>query len=196
MNTCIIILAAGNSSRLGSPKQLLSYQGKTLLHKVSSEALITSCKPIIVVLGAYAKEIILQHNRPEITYIVNDDWQSGMASSIIKGLTTTLAINNEIENIIIAVSDQPFISAEIFENLIKAHISTNKGIVASEYAKTIGTPTLFNKKYFKQLLSLSGTAGAKKILEANVADSTTITFEMGYIDIDTENDYNNLINNK
>ena len=196
METAVIILAAGNSSRLGSPKQLLHYQGKTLLEIISFEALKTDCKPIIVVLGAYAKEIMLKHNHSDIMYIVNKSWEKGMSSSIAKGLSALLNLQKEIENVIIAVSDQVFIKGEIFENLVEKQISSKKGIISSTYAKTTGTPTLFNKKYFEQLLSLSGTKGARKIVSENMNDTATIPFEMGYVDIDTMNDYNNLIKHK
>lgn len=196
METGIIILAAGNSSRLGSPKQLLSYEGETLLERVSSEALKTSCRPIIVVLGAYAEEIEVKHSHSYITYIVNQRWKNGMASSIIEGLSALRNLQKDIENVIIAVSDQVFVNAKIFESLVEKQVSSKKGIISCTYAKTIGTPTLFNKKYFEQLLSLSGTNGAKKILSKNMDDTATIPFDMGYIDIDTIKDYNNLINNK
>ncbi|MFC3559210.1 nucleotidyltransferase family protein [Pedobacter jamesrossensis] len=196
MSTGIIILAAGNSSRLGSPKQLLHYEGKTLLERVSFEAIKTLFKPIVVVLGAYAEEIGMEHKHANISYTFNKNWQSGMASSIAKGLSTVLSLQKNIENVIITVSDQVFVSTEIFQTLVKKHNNTSKGIIACRYEKTNGTPTLFNKKYFEQLLSLSGTTGAKKILIENEDDMTTIPFEKGYIDVDTRNDYNNLINNK
>jgi len=196
METGIIILAAGNSSRFGSPKQLLNYEGKTLLERVSLEALKTKHRPIIVVLGAYFKEIELKHNHSDITYIVNERWENGMSSSIVKGLSAMLNLQKDIENVTIAVSDQVFITAEIFESLMQKQISSKKCIISSAYAKTIGTPSLFNKKYFEQLLSLSGANGAKKILAENMGDMATISFDKGYVDIDTIDDYNNLINNK
>ena len=197
MKTGIIILAAGNSSRLGKPKQLLDHQGKTLL-EITSEAAIeaSSGNPVVVVLGAYADKISKHHHETNITYIVNESWEEGMSSSISAGLTTLLAQNSAIEQVIIAVCDQPYISAEIFESLIKKQEQTGKSIVASSYAQTIGTPALFNSKHFDELLSLSGNTGAKHLLKKYAGATETISFELGYIDIDTETDYNNLINHK
>ncbi|QNR82746.1 nucleotidyltransferase family protein [Pedobacter riviphilus] len=193
MKTGIIILAAGNSSRLGRPKQLLDYKGKTLLKTIINEALETNCKPVIVVLGAYAKEIAGQHQHDQINFVINESWKNGMASSIVAGLSTLVKKNSEIESIIIAIADQPFIKMSNFNNLIEKQKETGKNIIASAYNETIGTPVLFKKDYFEALLSLKGSEGAKSILKQYPQDLETVAFEHGGIDIDTETDYNNLI---
>ncbi|MNY39012.1 MobA-like NTP transferase domain protein [compost metagenome] len=148
----------------------------------------------MVVLGAYAPEISEQHQHAGISYIINESWEEGMSSSISAGLTNLLAQDNTLQQLIIAVSDQPFISSEIFENLIKKQKQTGKFMVASSYAQTVGSPALFNRKYFDELLSLSGNEGAKHLLKQYPEDRETISFELGHIDIDTETDYNHLIN--
>lgn len=193
MRTGIIILAAGSSSRLGRPKQLLDYKGKTLLQTVINEALETSCRPVIVVLGANAKEIASQHQNDQVNFVINESWENGMASSIAVGLSSMVDNNTEVENIIISVSDQVFIKMSNFNHLIEKQKETGKNIVASTYAETIGTPVLFYKHYFDALLSLKGAEGAKKILKQYPQDVETVVFEQGEIDIDTEIDYNNLI---
>ncbi|MBB2148040.1 nucleotidyltransferase family protein [Pedobacter gandavensis] len=192
MKTGIIILAAGNSSRLGKPKQLLHYQGESLLEIVSKAAIQSSCNPIIIVLGAYAKEISAAHRLNGPTYVVNYNWEKGMSSSIAVGMSAALAHTKDLDQVIISVSDQPFISSEIIENLIKRQQESRKGIVSCSYAQTSGTPVLFRKKYFPQLLSLHGNQGAKQLLKQYPEDSSSLVFELGYIDIDTESDYNNL----
>jgi len=196
MGTAIVILAAGNSSRMGKPKQLLKFNGHSLLDIVINESLKTDCKPIVVVLGAYATEMKLHFTTPEVNFVVNEDWESGMSSSISFGLKTVLSIDNEIENVIITVADQVHISAEIFEDLQRKQGESKKNIVASAYSQTRGTPTLFNKIYFKELLSLGGSNGAKSLIKQHLDDTATIPFDLGRFDIDTETDYNNLINSK
>lgn len=193
MNTGIIILAAGASSRLGRPKQLLDYKGKTLLQTVVNEALNTNCKPVMVVLGANADEIANKHQNDQISIVINDGWENGMASSIVAGLSTMIKANSEINSIIIAVADQAFIKMSNFNNLIEKHKETGKNIIASTYDETIGTPVLFKKDYFEALLALKGAEGAKKILKQYPQDLETVVFERGGTDIDTETDYNNLI---
>ena len=194
MHTGIIILAAGNSSRLGRPKQLLIYKDKTLIDWTIEAALATNFKPVVVVLGAFADQV--KEKIPlTVAHIINDNWSDGMASSIAAGLAEILKHSPDLENLIITVSDQAYINATILSALQQKHINTKKGIIASSYAKTTGTPALFNKRYFSQLLSLTGNNGAKSMLKLHDNDVETVAFAQGNIDIDTETDYHNLINN-
>ncbi|MBC7567999.1 MAG: nucleotidyltransferase family protein, partial [Pedobacter sp.] len=151
----IIILAAGNSSRLGKPKQLLTYQGKTLLKHVTDESLEASDGAIVVVLGAYA-EIAVEATNDRLFRVVNERWQSGMSSSLAMGLLELLTQHKDLENAIVTVADQPYVTADLLKALIIKQQQTGKGIIASSYAQTIGVPVLFNKKYFDLLLSLKG----------------------------------------
>lgn len=189
----IIILAAGNSSRLGKPKQLLNYKGKTLLQTVIDEALKTADATVTVVLGAYADEILAKHQNDQVNFVINKNWESGMASGIAAGISAVIEKNDKTESIIIAVADQVFIKMSTFNHLIEKHQETGKNIIASAYAGTIGTPVLFGKQYFDALLALKGTDGAKKILKQHHQDVETVVFDGGETDIDTETDYNNLI---
>lgn len=184
----IIILAAGESKRFGSPKQLAEYKGKTLLQRVIDEAAKTDDCAVVVVLGAEEEQISAAHKNEHIIAGINENWQQGMASSIQTGLHRLLQNYTSIEGCIIAVCDQPFLSHTIFEDLIDKQKSTGKGIVASAYANIVGTPVYLDKKYFDALNALSGDEGAKKILEANKEDVAQISFEKGSIDIDTKED--------
>lgn len=192
MNTGIIILAAGNSSRLGSPKQLLYYQGSSLLQRTVAAAETTAYVPILLVLGAHADQILDQHPDFNINIIINDSWEKGISSSIVAGLSKMLELEADTKNVVIAVADQPFIRPEIFTELVEESQRSRKNIVASKYAETIGTPVLFNEIYFDELIALNGNTGAKPLLQKYAADVATIPFELGHIDIDTQKDYNNL----
>jgi len=192
-NTGIILLAAGNSTRMGLPKQLLLYQGKTLLERIVDTSIkVFDNNKIIIVLGANHSEIAFQI-KDKITLIsVNEEWESGMASSIKSGLQTLLNHFPEMERCFISVCDQPYLSSEVFIEMLKLADYSSKEIIAAEYAGTIGVPVLFSKKYFKKLLHLSGEQGAKKIIQQNMDDVNIFTFDEGAIDIDTPSDYENL----
>ncbi|TCD07605.1 nucleotidyltransferase family protein [Pedobacter frigidisoli] len=189
MKTGIIILAAGSSSRLGRPKQLLDFNGKLLIDIVSQAAIKANLGPIIVVLGAHSSLLIKKLN---LDYIINDNWVEGISSSIATGLLHILKVNAKLENIILSVSDQPYISTAIFETLLEQKKKTGKGIIASCYSGISGTPVLFDKRYFAALLALKGDSGARAILLDSSADMETIDFPLGQLDVDTQEDYNKL----
>lgn len=191
--TGIIILAAGSSSRLGRPKQLLEYNKSTLLRNTVSEAVKVPDSFVIVVTGANKDIIEKELNSAQITACFNPEWESGMASSIVKGLNEALNLNPDCGQCIFAVCDQPFVTHFIFENLINEYHKTGKGIIASSYSETLGTPVLFRQKYFDELLDLKGQEGAKKLIKKYAEDTASIPFEKGNIDIDTEEDYDKLI---
>ena len=186
-----IILAAGASTRLGSPKQTIVYEGKTLLQHAADAAQGAGCKPVIIVLGAHADAVQshLAHFRAIAAIIVyNNHWQQGMGTSIVAGVTALLEAEPTIAAAIILVCDQPFANAALLHHLIAQYNQTGKGIAASTYAGTIGVPALFDRKYFDALMQLSGDEGAKKILLQHEEDVTLVPFEKGVIDIDTIKD--------
>ncbi|MWB96916.1 NTP transferase domain-containing protein [Flavobacterium sp. GA093] len=191
--TGIVILAAGNSSRLGQPKQLLVYKDTTLLKNTIAAASLVPDTTIVVVTGSNHELIEKEIHLTQVKIVFNPDWPSGMGTSISKGLTELLSLEPNSQSCIFTVCDQPYISSEVFENLGNHYIETKKGIVASAYSGTLGTPVLFDKKYFKELAELKGQEGAKKIINSFLEDVVSILFEKGEIDIDTIEDYNNLI---
>ncbi|WP_312900056.1 nucleotidyltransferase family protein [Chryseobacterium taichungense] len=192
-NTGIILLAAGNSSRMGSAKQLLSYQGKTFLERIIDTALEVFDKDqIILVLGANHDEISSTIKDKNILIAINEDWESGMASSIKSGLKTLSDHFPEMERCFISVCDQPYLTGNLFLKMSQLQDTSQKEIVAATYADTVGVPALFSKKYFKQLMELTGEQGAKKIIQQNMQDVETFAFAKGAIDIDTPSDYDHL----
>lgn len=192
--TAIIILAAGNSSRLGEPKQLLRYKNKTLLENTIAAASAVPNSVIIVVTGANHELIQKELYSESVIICYNPDWENGMSTSINAGLKKLLTLHPDIQKCIFTVCDQPYLSGAVFEDLLKEYFKTKKGIIASSYSQTLGTPVLFDKKYFDALLELKGQEGAKKIITQFAEDTTSVLFENGAVDIDTVEDYNNLIN--
>ena len=193
MNTTgIIILAAGASTRLGEPKQNLLFRGKTLLNHAIEVAILSDCKPIIIVTGA-ATSVLDKGRKTEIHEVNNPSWQNGIASSISLGVSYLQEKAPDINEIIIMVCDQPYVTSTLLNQLISEKHTSGKRIIASSYQDTLGTPVLFDKLYFDMLSSLKGEEGAKRIIYQNLADVSSIPFREGYIDVDTKDDYKNLL---
>ncbi len=187
------MLAAGNSTRLGKPKQLLLFNGKSLLRHTIEAAVATGVKPLIIVLGANASLLTPEIDDNNTQIVINTNWKDGMASSIIAGLTALLEIYPDTERVILMMCDQPFVTTSLLNNLLITHQQTGKPIVASIYDGVIGVPALFYKSHFKELLQLQGDTGARKIINQDVSEVATVFFAKGKIDIDTADDYENLL---
>ena len=185
----IILLAAGQSARLGKPKQLLNYKGKTLLAHSLQIAIETQLQPIVTVLGANLDTLKQSIEPTNTNIVINQEWSEGMASSIRCGIEELLKIAPSIAGVIILVCDQPYVTAKLLTDLVEKHEDSSKPIIASRYNNNIGTPALFDKTIFALLLSLKGDSGAKKIMKSNPDWVETVNFPFGEIDIDTSLDY-------
>ena len=188
----IILLAAGASSRLGRPKQLLVYEGKTLLQHGIQMAIDTGIKPIVAVLGANANFLIKETANQSIEVILNDQWEEGMAASIRSGIQHLIETAPEVNAAIIMVCDQPYVTTKLLKDLVIKYQQSGKPIIASSYKNNQGTPALFDKTIFTSLLELKGDVGAKRIMKANPDLVALVNFPLGEIDIDTEEDYKGL----
>lgn len=188
-------MAAGSSSRLGRPKQLLPYNGKSLLEHAVDTANDTNANPVIVVLGANAAQLEKEIDEKKVHIAENKEWKEGMASSIRSGINTLLHIAPAVDFVILMVCDQPFVSSSLLNDLISTQKKTGKQIVACQYENSFGPPALFYKTILPELMQLKGDAGAKKILAQHSKDATTVLFTKGNIDIDTEEDYKTLQQN-
>ena len=192
----IIILAAGASTRLGRSKQLLKFQDKTLIQKISETALETGFQTVVV-LGANAAKIKSEIENLPIDIVFNQVWQSGMSSSIVAGLEKSLEINPHLSSAIILLCDQPFVTKEMILRLIEKQMRTEKAIVASEYKNTIGVPALFIKSKFAELLDLKGDVGARVLIKKyGDEDLATISAPEAAFDIDTKEDYRKFLLSK
>jgi molybdenum cofactor cytidylyltransferase len=191
----IILLAAGASSRLGKPKQLLLYKGKTLLQHGIQVAIDTGSKAIVAVLGANADFLIKETANQSIEVILNKDWNEGMASSIRCGIKYLQEKVPEVDAAIIMVCDQPHVTTQLLKDLVIKYQETGKPIVASSYENNQGTPALFDKTIFAALRELKGDVGAKKIMKAKPDLVVLVNFPLGNIDIDTNENYEELLKN-
>lgn len=176
---------------MGKPKQLLPYQGRSLVRHAVEVALASAYQPIIVVLGAHADQI-----KPEIplsTFVVESRWQQGMSASIRAGVETLLQSNSTLDAIIISLADQPLVSPQVFQQLVRHYQQTQKAIVASKYNETIGVPALFSCALFPELIQLQGTKGAKALIQKYADTVSSIPVPEAAIDIDTPEDYEQLL---
>ena len=191
--TGIIILAAGNSMRLGRPKQLLSFQDNGLLKRMVIEAMAVPNTVTLVVTG-YKTELMEEEIADTgVNIVFNPDWQEGMSSSIRRGVETFKEMLPNLDSCILSVCDQPHVTRDVFKALIKKHLHSGEELIASSYADTLGTPALFRRNYFKDLMLLNGREGAKKIFLQYPQEVCKVPFEKGAVDIDTEEDYINLM---
>lgn len=195
VNSGIIILAAGESSRLGSPKQLLLFNKKYLLQHIIDISADSLAENIVLVLGAFSLDIKKLINFSNVQSIDNSNWQDGLSSSIVCGLNEMLKINPSVETIILVLCDQPYLSAYILNEIFTKHIETNAEIVNCNYGNAIGPPVLFYKSLFPKLKLLNGNEGAKSIIKQNFGKVSEVIFPEGNIDIDTISDYQKLKEN-
>lgn len=191
MKISTIILAAGESSRLGQPKQLLKYENQTLIERIVSIVSAMNFEKNIVVLGAFANEIKSVLTADKVEIIMNEDWKKGMSSSLQKGLE--VAENSDA--VLVLLSDQPFINAALINEIIEKAKNTNFPIIATKYKEVLGVPTLFKQSIFEELKSLNASVGAKKIIKQYAQNNQVdfVDFEKAAIDIDTMADYERLL---
>jgi molybdenum cofactor cytidylyltransferase len=188
VRTALLLLGAGNSSRLGQPKQLLKINNSTLLHHTVKETLAVPFFVRVLVLGAFQEEIKAHPIPPEVEVLQHSEWDQGMGSSICAGMKWLIK-NHAPDQVLILICDQPFIGAALMEQMLSKKASSTKGIVASSYGDTIGVPVLFDRSYFPHLLALEGKGGAQKLLRRFKEGVETVPFPKGNIDIDTPADY-------
>ena len=189
MNTGIVILAAGESARMGKPKQLLAYRGKTLLQHAIDTALSISGTPVVVVLGAHSAQIRAQFDDPCAMFVENPDWREGMGTSLSLGLRELLTAHPAISAAIFLVCDQPLLTATTLSILIATHQQNGCAIVASEYGGALGVPALFARWMFPELLALEGCEGARQVIHEHREHTVAVPFPDGAVDLDTPADY-------
>lgn len=194
-NIAIAILAAGSSSRMGQPKQLLKWGNETLISNAIKNALSTKAQDVILILGANYDNIYQEAQNNFISIIKNDNWQDGLASSIAKAAQYSMESGQQIDGLLITLADQPLITSEYLQNMINNFESGANQIIATSYeANKKGVPALFDKDYFSELAALTGDDGAKRLLKKYISNVSVTGSEVINLDIDTEADYQNLIN--
>lgn len=184
-----IILAAGASTRLGRPKQLVRSAGETLLDRTIRHVRQAGCDPVFVVLGANSEEITRTALLKDAQTIVNEEWRSGISTSIRAGITAVQTLCPESSAAMLLVCDQPNLTSAHLAELISQHqAAIQTAIIASVYAGNIGIPAIFPTSQFDSLLRLEGDVGARATLRKAECPLITIELPGGEFDIDTPED--------
>lgn len=188
-NVYAIILAAGASSRMGSPKQLLEWRNRPLLEHAVANACAVLNERVIVVLGAHAESIQTTIDLGGVSPIVNSDWQEGMASSIRAGVQ---ALPESAGAVLILLCDQPLINAAHMQNLLNNWQNAPTRIVVSQYHHSVGVAALFPADFFEHLMSLRDDRGAKPVLMRFENSLLKIPLPEAELDIDSAGDFDRL----
>jgi len=186
---CLVVLAAGNSSRMGKPKQLLPVNEKTLLNHSLEQCLESEAERVIVVLGSDFQLISDSITSNHVHVLNNPRWQQGMGSSISCAMRYVKSNCSDTDAVLFALSDQPLVTVKQYNNLINKYVAGIKKIVCSRYKEVLGVPAIFDKKYFDEPEKLEGHVGAKDLIKQNL--KTVDSLDMGeYLtDLDTPEDY-------
>ena len=178
MKIAAVVMAAGESMRLGQPKQLVQLNGEPLLQRTLRIAAEAACQPVIAVLGANADVVRAGCHLSGAETIVNPEWREGMASSIRMGIRA--AADAGCDAVLLMACDQPAVSAVH----LRALLAAGESVVASGYAGRRGVPAYFAAEHFGALLALSGDVGARDLLR----DAPVVPLPNGEFDVDSPED--------
>ncbi|MGD8257107.1 MAG: nucleotidyltransferase family protein [Desulfobacterales bacterium] len=196
--TAGIILAAGMSTRLGRPKQLIKTGGEYLLWRVIHTALASDLERIVLVLGYKAEMIVealeqkLEHSK--LRLVINQRFRDGMSTSLQSGLR---AVENQFSSIMVLLGDMPLVDADTINNLLQRFWASDKSICAPIFLGKRGHPVCFDKKIYPLIMGISGDIGARDIIKRNISDVLFIEVENSevFLDVDNESDVTDLMKN-
>jgi molybdenum cofactor cytidylyltransferase len=183
-----IILAAGESKRMGFPKMLLKFNGKTMIENVIDHVKESDSDGLLVVLGANREELIDLIIKHDVKYCYNENYKEGMLSSVQCGFKN---LPSDIGAALVFQGDQPFIPPSVINGLIKAYRLSGQGIIIPVYKGKRGHPLLLDIKYANQISSLDPDEGLRSLTHIYSGDIHEFeTDEPGILrDFDTYEDY-------
>ena|SRR5882724_1821980 len=185
----VMVLAAGASARMGTPKQLLPVHGQPLVAHTVAAALASEGWPVVVVLGAHAEKIRPALARVPVLFAENPAWAEGLASSIRAGMGTMQQFSRRLDAVLVALGDQPAFSADVIARLVAGQRSGGRSIVAARYRGRQGAPALFLREHFPALAALIGEEGARSLLNDDPSRITAVDLPALGVDLDTPEDY-------
>ncbi|MCB0209855.1 MAG: nucleotidyltransferase family protein [Anaerolineae bacterium] len=170
-STAAVILAAGGSSRFGSPKQLALWHGKTFIEHIVDVALASVAHPVIVVLGAEREQSQKLLKDKPVEIVMNDCWDEGQSTSLQAGLA---ALSPEISSALFLLVDLPAVTPDIIDAIIERYRHTRAPLVWPEFEGKRGNPVLFDRSLFAELHQISGDTGGKPVLMAHKAQAERV----------------------
>jgi molybdenum cofactor cytidylyltransferase len=183
-----IILSAGESKRMGTPKQLLPWGNTIVLQRVVDVASASRLETVRLILGYRADEIAGRITVPaKARIVVNQDFREGMGSSLKCGIRNSPL---DAEAFMVLLGDQPFIDAHVIDTLIASYRAGRHGILIPVYDERRGHPVIFDSRYRQELLSISDQ-GAREVVHKHAADIFEVCVDSPNVlnDIDTHQDY-------
>ena len=193
MTVAGVLLAAGNSQRMGRPKALLLYRGRTLLHHAIETLCATACSPRIVVVNPEVEKSCWLRDEVEVALVVNPDPRRGLSSSLRMALDAIegRARLERIEGILITLVDQPLVTPEHLNAVLAAGAAT--GLAATTWPGAFGPPAFLYRSFFSSLNDLRGDEGAKKVLRDHMDRVRLVDFPDAALDVDDAADYARLL---
>jgi molybdenum cofactor cytidylyltransferase len=167
-----------------------------LIRRAAQNASDSKCQPVVIVLGANADLIRHELEGLKIQIAMNHDWEIGMSTSIHCGLKMLLKIVPETDGVILMLADQPNVTGTVLEKLTSSFAQNNSAIIAARYSDQLGTPVLFPRAYFDQLLQLDGKGGAKNLLKKYRERVLPIDLPEAVLDLDTPQDFDEMQKNE
>jgi molybdenum cofactor cytidylyltransferase len=183
-----VVLAAGASTRLGKPKQLIQMEGEPLLRRTARLAADAGCSPVFVVLGFEAERMRAQLEGLAATAVVNERWPEGMGSSLRRGMEAVCALEKQPAGVLLLVCDQANLTVEHLRRLLAEHGGDEQRIAASAYAGRSGVPAVFGRRFYAELLAVEGDRGAREVIERQAGRIRTISWAAGERDLDEPED--------
>ena len=183
-----LILAAGRSRRMGTPKLLLPYEGTSIVQNVVRKVRAAGVPSVLVVLGAERDSIKDILKDDSVKFVRNPDFRRGMLSSVQSGLR---ALPRAATWAMVLLGDQPALSEPVIRAMLQARERTAKGILVPVCKGKRGHPLLFDLKYKKEALALDPAIGLRQLLRDHPDDILEVEVEDEAVlkDIDTPEDY-------
>lgn len=194
-----LVLAAGASTRLGRPKQLVAFDGLPLVTRAARAALEAGAAPVVVVLGANASVVRAALDGVAAETVLNPRWRDGMGTSLAAGLNALLERAPDVRGVLVTLADQPLVDGRALGRLLgawegacadarRSGHEVSATIAAATYGEVTGVPAVFGRAHFDEIRALPAAAGAATLLRGREAHVRRVPMPEGAVDVDTEAD--------